>query len=84
MIALDLDGKGDHEFNDVKLNKLDLDGVEIIVFKEVVSSMASLASPMDPSPARVGGIRMSMALMFLMAVVSLKASPAREARAGGL
>ena len=46
--------------------------------------MASPASRVDPSPARVGGIWMSMALTFSMAIVSSKASPAREARAGGL
>ncbi len=32
--ALDLDGEGDLEFDELKLNELDLDGVEIVVFEE--------------------------------------------------
>ncbi len=31
--ALDLDGKGDLEFDELDLNELDLDGVEIVVFE---------------------------------------------------
>jgi hypothetical protein len=57
---------------------------KLLFLKEIVSSMASPASRVEPSPARVGGFWMSMALTFLMAIVSSKASPTREARAGGL
>jgi hypothetical protein len=31
--ALDLDGEGNLEFDELKLNELDLDGVEIVVFE---------------------------------------------------
>ncbi len=82
---LGLDGKGNLEFDELELNELDLDGVKIIVFEGYceLNGKSGKSSGSKSGKSRQN-LDVNGAHVFLMAIVSLKASPAREARAGGL
>jgi hypothetical protein len=82
--ALDLDGEGNLEFDELELNEPDVNGVEILVF-EGDCELNGKSGKYSGSKSGKSRLWMSMALTFLIAIVSSKASPVdpSPARAGG-